>query len=231
MSFHFEHEDADLQQNVPAECTPKAGLRVCAVSLGNIGANCYLLTDEASGDCAVIDPGFSGKRLDRLAESAPPQNIKLIILTHRHFDHILGVASLKQQTGAQVAIHHLDAPALTDPQLSLSRLVGKQQPVDPDILLCDGDVLPLGSLTLQILHTPGHTEGGICILCGDALFTGDTLFLGDIGRTDLPTGDYSALLDSIAKLGRLPGNLTVYPGHGPQTTLEHERKFNQYMKL
>jgi len=208
-------------------------LIIKSAEIGMIKTNCYLLTDEQTGDSAVIDPASPGRGLNEFIAGIAPEKIKYIILTHRHFDHVLGVRELKQTTGAQIAIHRLDGDALFDPAVSLSRRTEAkgQPPLHADILLEDGMALTLGGHTLEIIHTPGHTAGGVTIRCGDMLFTGDTLFRGDCGRTDLPTGDYGAIMRSLQKLKALPGDYKVYPGHGPASTLEWERRNNTYMHL
>lgn len=198
--------------------------------LGNLESNCYIVTDPETGETAVIDPGFAQ---NSLMDALMPirEQVRLILLTHRHFDHIMGAAAVKELTGAKIAIHALDAAGLQSPKDSLAFYGGehfgkKQVAVEPDILLSDGDTVPLGSLRFRVIHTPGHTAGSICLVCGDVLFSGDTLFYESVGRTDFPTGNYGALMNSFKKLAALEGDFRVLPGHYEETTLEHERRHN-----
>lgn len=161
-----------------------------------------------------IDPGCNP---DKIMEAIKDANadVKLIIDTHGHWDHIGANVPIQQQTGAKILIHKLDEPMLTDPELNLRKLfLGKGDGGKADRLLEEGDIIELGDLRLQVIHTPGHTEGGICLLCEDLLFTGDTLFRLSVGRSDLPGGDKTALLASLAnKLKPLDDSLKVLPGH------------------
>ena len=197
-------------------------MKISVLQVGPIGTNCYLLEDESTNAAAVIDPGGEGARiLDRA--KADGVEIKLILLTHAHFDHTGGVAELCQALpGVPVYLHPADAA-----------LLGTQ--VFPAIGVDtmpygEGDTLTLGSLTISVLHTPGHTPGGVCLQAGEALFTGDTLFQGSMGRTDFPGGSYEQLMASLKRLGQLPGDYHVLPGHMGASTLETERKTNYYMR-
>ena len=208
-------------------------MQIRTLTLGPLETNCYILTDPETGDTAVIDPGLDEEQLLDLCKPIAKQ-IKWLLLTHSHFDHIMGLAALKELTGAPVAVHRLDADGLTDPRASMYRMCAQyyahpQQPAPPDRLLEDGDELPLGGGRIRVLHTPGHTVGGVCFLTDDALFSGDTLFAGGVGRTDFPGGDYSALRESLQRLAALEGDLRVFPGHGPATTLGRERRENPYI--
>ena len=197
-------------------------MKISVLQVGPIGTNCYLLEDESTNAAAVIDPGGAGGRiLDRA--KADGVEIKLILLTHAHFDHTGGVDELcKALPGVPVYLHPADA-----------QLLGTQ--VFPAIGVDtvpygEGDTLTLGSLTISVLHTPGHTPGGVCLQVEDALFTGDTLFQGSMGRTDFPGGSYEQLMASLKRLGQLPGDYHVFPGHMGASTLETERKTNYYMR-
>ena len=208
-------------------------IKVETLTLGPMANDTYIVTDEATGDVAVIDPSF---RVRALLESVASikGKVKLILLTHRHFDHLLGAAALKELTGAKTAIHALDKDGLTDPEISRATFQGRlsgdvQTSLPADILLADGDTLQLGETQITVLHTPGHTEGSVCFITGDSLFTGDTLFAGGIGRTDLPTGDSSAMCQSLRKIAALDGALAVYPGHEEATTLAAELANNPYL--
>lgn len=203
-------------------------MKVETLPLGELGANCYFVT--INGETAVIDPGADVSALrEKLAEYEG--KVKYILLTHRHADHVMGTAAAKRLTGAQVVISQADAEGLSDPRVSLANVISRipQECLTADMLVDEGDTLPLGGEELRVMATPGHTVGGVCFLIGDALFSGDTLFRENCGRTDLPTGDYPTILRSLARLAALEGDYTVYPGHDMQTTLEHERKHNPYM--
>jgi hydroxyacylglutathione hydrolase len=158
--------------------------------------------------------------------------IRLIVNTHGHSDHIEALAGVKQMAAAEVAIHRLDAPMLGDAMLSGAATWGfSHDPVGADRLLEEGDVITLAGseLRLAVLHTPGHTPGSICLLGERALFSGDCLFAGGIGRVDLPGGDERAMMRSLGRLAGLDPALTVYPGHGPATTIGREVKGNPWL--
>lgn len=197
--------------------------------LGVYQANCYIVTDEKDNETAVIDPGGDFDQLKRYIEH---NNLKVryIILTHGHGDHIGALAELKEYTKAPVCINENDSSMLKDSRRNLSRLIGgKGVEIETDLKLKDGDVLELGDTKLEIIHTPGHTKGGICIRCGNVLFSGDTLFACSIGRTDLEGGSYEEILSSIKnKLFILPEDTEVYPGHGAATTIKTEKKHNPF---
>ncbi len=194
------------------------------------GTNCYLIWDEKNGEGAVIDPADT--RVLRFAEENGI-SLKYIILTHCHFDHIGGVKAVAEQTGAKIAIHSYDAEGLTDNEINLGQFVGGDfVQKKADILLSDGDVLEIGDIKLEILHTPGHTPGGIGILADKSvLFSGDTLFRRSIGRTDFPGGSYSVIVNSIkTKIFTLPEDIPVYPGHEAPTTIGEEKENNPYIR-
>lgn len=203
-------------------------MTIRCLPLGALQANCYLLSDE-EGATAVIDPGDeAGTILEtvRAGELA----VEAILLTHAHFDHILAADELRRETGAPVYVYETDAPALADPRRSLTVLAkGGAGPLRADHLLKDGEELRVGRLTVSVLHTPGHTPGSCCFLCGDALFSGDTLFAGSIGRTDFPGGDDQAMAASLRMLAALEPGIRVFPGHGESTTLSKERMENPYL--
>lgn len=191
------------------------------------GANCYLIkTDSAA---IVIDPFEADDRIiEFLKENSGLE--KYILLTHCHFDHILGADELRDLFGAQIVIGEPDGIGLNDTSVSLSCWAGfVQKPFSADILVRDGDVLKLGGTDFYVMHTPGHTAGSVCYMAEDVIFTGDTLFEGSVGRTDFPTGDPAALNASLEKLKSLGKDYTLYPGHGVPTTLYREIKTNPYM--
>jgi glyoxylase-like metal-dependent hydrolase (beta-lactamase superfamily II) len=201
------------------------------LTVGPIQANCYVLGCEETREAAVIDPGEEGDRiLQTLAEDRLV--LKYIINTHGHFDHAGANARLKKATGADILIHSLDAHML--PQLSdNAMLFGLESDNSPpaDRTLEHGDTVSFGTVTLEILHTPGHTEGGISLCTGKAVFAGDTLFAGSVGRTDFPGGDMEILKRSIRdRLFTLDDDVTVYPGHMDITSIGAEKKYNPFVR-
>ena len=194
-------------------------------------ANTYLLLDEKSGEAAVIDPGlFTGE----VESAAGEYNIKYILLTHGHFDHIIGAYALRQATGAAAAIHTLDAPCLYDSKKSLADDVERitQQPFNADVLFNDGDCFYLGENEIKVMHTPGHTQGSVCFIIESerTILTGDTLFCLTVGRTDFAGSSAKALVESVKKLIALDGDYRVLPGHNRETTLESERIRNRFIR-
>lgn len=192
-----------------------------------LAANCYVV--HSGREAIIVDPGGEAPEiLDYLA--AHELQVVALVNTHGHADHIGGNHWFQEKTGAPVWIHRLDAPYLADESLNLARYVRQSFPaVKPGRLLEDGDEIVLGEKTITVLHTPGHTPGGISLYWEGHLITGDTLFRESVGRTDLPGGDGSVLRESLIKLGRLPLDTVVYPGHGEATTIEHEIRKNPYL--
>ena len=206
-------------------------MKIETFPVGIIDTNCYVVTDENSGESLVVDPGDMSAELESTLDG---KDIKYILLTHGHYDHILAAAGLKQKTGAPVAIGKEDADCLHDDDLSRAGLHFPllQQKIHADILLSDGSKLDFGGKKINVIHTPGHTPGGVCYIFEDerVIFSGDTLFRLSAGRTDFETGsDYDMAL-SLKTLASLSGDYAVYPGHGPATTLDFERKHNPYMR-
>lgn len=196
-----------------------------------MGANCYLVSGEKTKQAVLIDPGEGGKQILGWVRQYDVEVI-LIIITHAHFDHIGAVEDLRKELGVKVAVHEDDAEMLTSPRLNLSTFFGPGAVVSAaEILLKDNQELTVGEMKIKILHTPGHTPGGICLLTGQGLFSGDTLFDGSIGRTDFTGGNMDMLIKSIQeKLLVLDDELPVFPGHGPATTIGRERKLNPFLK-
>jgi len=198
--------------------------------LGPLQTNCYLLVCEETAHAAVIDPGAEGKKILEAVNKEGWQ-VKIIINTHGHGDHIGANLVVKETTGASLFIHQSDASYLSDPNKSLLGLMGdKSNNCTADKLLQHGDKLRVGEMELDIIHTPGHTPGGISIKAGNALFTGDTLFAGSIGRTDFPGGSLTQLLNAVKdRLLCLDDAVVVYPGHGPSSTIGEERLYNPFL--
>ena len=197
-------------------------MNIKTMQVGPLGTNCYLLEDEHTRAAAVIDPGGDGARIEAQLR-ADGAELKLILLTHAHFDHTGGVAELHAaHPEVPVFLHPADAARLGS---DVFPPIGA-----PTVPYGDGDVVKLGDLDIQVLHTPGHTPGGVCLLVGDALFTGDTLFQGSMGRIDFEGGSYEDIMASLARLAHLPGDFRVLPGHMDASTLERERKTNYYIR-
>lgn len=212
-------------------------LRVKQFQFSLFGVNTYLLIDEDTHDAAVIDPAMADaseqKRFDDYVRDSKAHIIE-IINTHLHLDHCFGENYVKDTYGVPVAAHVGDAPlgrAMTM-QYRKFHLPGASRPVEIDVDLADGDFIKIGKSQLQVIHTPGHTQGGISLYYakGKLLFSGDTLFHGSIGRTDLEGGDQDQLVDSIKnRLFTLPDDVTVLPGHESPTTIGQEKKYNPYV--
>lgn len=193
------------------------------------GENTYIVGDEKSRKCAVIDPGADYKDVIKVLDKNSLQ-IEYIILTHGHGDHIAGVKELRKATGAKVVAHCDEAELLIDSKKNLSSSMrwGAQE-FEADVYVKDKEKLAVGDLKFSFIHTPGHTKGGMCIRVGDDMFTGDTLFAGSMGRTDFYGGDYKQMEKSLKKLAKYEDNVRVYPGHGPSSTLGKEKTTNPYM--
>ena len=193
--------------------------------VGPIAANCYIFGCANTKEAVIIDPGAEDAEIKRqVAELG--LSPKCVINTHGHGDHI----GANSKMGLPIFIHASDAQCLTDPVKNVSGMIGIPISSPPaSRLLDDGDTIEVGELVLEVLHTPGHTEGSICLRCEDVVFTGDTLFAEGVGRTDLPGGSEAKLMRSITeKLFTLPDDTKVYPGHGPATTIGHEKGHNPF---
>lgn len=200
-------------------------------AMGMMGANCYIISCPETKKAMVIDPGAEGKRIHRWVLDKGYQ-VEYILLTHGHLDHIGAVDELRDAFGAKVGIHAGDAGMLTDGRKNLSSQFGSLIEMKPaDFLLEDGQTITIGQLTLTVLATPGHSQGGVCFLTSDGLVSGDTLFAGSIGRTDFPGGSLEQLLEGInQKLMVLPEETRVFPGHGEETTIGREKRGNPFLK-
>ena len=191
-----------------------------SIKLGSYQTNCYIAWGKGADSCIVIDPGFEPERvLEQVRHWG--KSVAAILLTHGHFDHVGGVKQIAAETGCQVYICKEDLalnPRLTDGAIYYTDTYA------------EGDTLTLAGLKLQVLQTPGHTPGSVCLLCGDTMFCGDTLFAGTCGRTDFPGGSMAQMRQSLARLKALSGNFRVLPGHGEGSTLDEERMYNPYMQ-
>jgi glyoxylase-like metal-dependent hydrolase (beta-lactamase superfamily II) len=202
------------------------------LTVGPIQANCFIVGCEDTRKAAVIDPGDEADRiLMTLADAR--LTVDAIINTHGHFDHVGANKRLKTVTQAPILIHRLDAPMLS--QLAAHAAawgMSAENSPPPDRAIDQDDMISVGHLTFTVIHTPGHTPGGVSLVTDKAVFTGDTLFAGSIGRTDFPGGDYATLINSIQKkLFALADDVTVYPGHMDKTTIGQEKRFNPFAAL
>ena len=195
-------------------------LQVKTLPLGAYQTNCYLVWDENSATCVVIDPGYEPDTI-LLEAKKLGKEIAAILLTHGHFDHVGAVKDLVAETGCPVYLcpEDLSMPSqMTAGPLYYTNTYG------------EGDRLELAGLSFKVLHTPGHTPGSVCLMCENVIFSGDTLFWGSCGRTDLPGGSWSTIRVSLKRLAELSGDYDVYPGHGDATKLSFERNFNPYLR-
>lgn len=208
-------------------------MQVRQIKLSKMETFCYLVGDETSRTCALIDPAFDTDRLLAMAQDEG-YTITHVINTHRHADHCAGNADIIAATGAKLLAHEKDARHLGKLiNGALSRLVGGRPSPRADVHLQDNDTIAIGETVLQVLHTPGHTPGGICLYADGHVFTGDTLFVGAVGRTDLPGGSMKEMLNSIkTRIYTLPGDTRVWPGHDygeyPSSTVAVERDTNPF---
>lgn len=203
------------------------------LEVGNLSVFAYLL-GEAGGEALVIDPA---DEVDEILALAGRQKMKIqyILNTHAHVDHIMGNRAMKEKTGAKILIHEEDAPLLSKTPQGTLALFGARPSPPADQTVKDGEILQVGNIALRILHTPGHSPGGICVHVDQMVFTGDTLFVGAVGRTDLPGGSWPLMLQSIrTKLLTLPEETVVYPGHNygltPASTIGQERVQNPFLQ-
>ena len=199
-------------------------MEVKVLQVGPIGTNCYILEDEKARAAAIIDPGDEAGRILQVIED-DGVDVKYILLTHGHYDHTTAVPQLhKALPQAEIYIHRADANGAGSQLFPLAGQI-------PGLKFYDeGDTLALGDMTIQVLHTPGHSKGSVTLKVGDVLFCGDTLFAGSCGRTDLAGGSYAEIMASLKKLGQLPGDYHVCPGHDVTSTLERERRSNPSLR-
>ena len=215
-----------------AEIIEAGSAGIITLQVGALDVNCYLLFDRSSKQAFIIDPGGDFALIDKAMKGNDLKGM-YIVNTHAHFDHVSACGELKSTTGAPIALHGGDVELLTEAHEHAALWGVKIGPQpDPDIIMEHGSTLQAGSVTLDVLHTPGHTPGGVCLYYKDAgvLFTGDTLFAGSIGRTDLGGGSAETLLKSIKeRLLPLDDNVLVFPGHGPASTIGEEKELNPFV--
>lgn len=195
-------------------------LHIDTLTLGLYQTNCYIIREESSQSCCVVDPGYEPETVLSYLNTRN-LHLEATLLTHGHFDHVGAVKELMAQTDCRVYLCADDLsmpPMMTAGQLAYTHTYA------------EGDVLELAGLSIRVLHTPGHTPGSVCLLVDDALIAGDTLFAGSCGRTDLPGGDWATILKSLKRLAALEKDYTVYPGHGESTTLAAEKRYNPYLR-
>jgi hydroxyacylglutathione hydrolase len=198
--------------------------------VGPIMANCYIVGCKETHEASVIDPGDEAEKI-LLKLAALNLKVKYIINTHGHFDHVGANRKMKEATGADILIHDLDAPMLGSlVQAAASFGLKSENSPPPDKTVDDGDIITFGKISLKVIHTPGHSPGGISLYTPGVLFVGDTLFQGSIGRTDLPGGNFNTLKSSIQnKLFPLDDNCRVFTGHGPETSIGKEKRYNPFV--
>ena len=195
-------------------------LKLHTLTLGLYQTNTYIIHDEHSKTCCVIDPGYQANTiLDKIAELG--LTVEAILLTHGHFDHVGAVKDIVAETDCRVY--------LCSEELSMPRFITSGSLYHTHTY-GEADVLALAGLTIHIKHTPGHTPGSVCLLVEDTMFSGDTLFAGSCGRTDLPGGDWNTIQASLKRLASIEADLQVFPGHGESTTLAQEKQYNPYMR-
>jgi glyoxylase-like metal-dependent hydrolase (beta-lactamase superfamily II) len=206
-------------------------LQVESLIVGPLFSNCYIIYDDLEKIGAVIDPGDDE---DNILDVIKELGIKIIYIlaTHGHFDHVGAVASIKKAFNAEFLVHEGDFFFIEDGENAARRWgIDIEQPPKPDRFIEDGDKIKIGKFELKVIHTPGHSPGGVCFLYDRMLFGGDTLFQGSIGRTDFRKGSFEALKNSIRKrLYLLPDDTIVYTGHGPATTIGDEKKYNAFVR-
>lgn len=205
-------------------------MQLMRIIVGPLQVNCFILADDATKEAIIIDPGDDGREILKYVADQK-LTVRYIVNTHAHFDHVGANKAVKDATGAQLLLHEADAPVLATVSQH-ARMFGMSAPASPpaDVFVKHGDAITAGGITLRVLHTPGHSPGGISLLGEGMVFTGDALFAGSIGRTDLPGGDLQTLLGAIkAHLLALPDDTMVFSGHGPASTIGDERRENPFL--
>ena len=204
-------------------------MKIDTIVVGALQVNCFIVYDEDSHDAIVVDPGDEAEKIIRLIEDRKLK-VSRIVCTHGHFDHVGAVTRLKEKTGAAVMLHKgdLDIYMRADKQGALWGFHIEQPPA-PDMFMVEGDEVAVGRFRLKVLHTPGHSPGGICLYGEGVILTGDTIFAGSVGRTDFPGGSLTELKRSFARIIALPPETRIFSGHGPLTTVKNEKEDNFFV--
>ncbi|MGQ9726648.1 MAG: MBL fold metallo-hydrolase [Candidatus Bathycorpusculaceae bacterium] len=209
-------------------------MHVRMFTVGELLTNCYVVSCEQTREALIIDPGFddiieAGKIFKFISDES--LKLKFVLNTHGHPDHTCGNGVVKEKFNVPILIHEFDAPMLGERgKMVADFLVFRNFSPKPDMLVHEGDLVKFGKIILRVMHTPGHSRGGISLLGYKEVFTGDTLFLGSIGRTDFPEGSEPDMMMSLKKLATLPDHFIVYPGHGPITTIGEEKRNNPFLQ-
>ena len=205
-------------------------MEIKTIITGQIEENCYLVCDE-NKHCMVIDPGDDYQHILKTIKENELL-VETIVLTHGHYDHVGAVNEIKQETGARVIAHEDEKELIAKSDMSLSRYVDPDFPIPAvDGYVKEGDVISVGNLSFTVMHTPGHTQGGMCLYREGILFSGDTIFQGTLGRWDFPTGNLSKLIHSITRrIFTLPDDTVIYSGHGEKTTVGAEKEHNEVLR-
>lgn len=224
----------NISQNEISIKNRRSKMDIEQVLVGHMAVFCYIVSCSETKEALLIDPGGDEERLVKMVEKKGLK-LKYIVNTHVHSDHTCGNARLKELTGAQIVIHEADAQLLDTYGKQISLQMGFTPSPPADITVKDGDTIDIGKVSLEVIHTPGHSPGGICLLCRGNLFTGDTLFVGGIGRTDLPGASHDQFMKSLQqRLMTLPDDTVVWPGHdyGPQpsSTIGLEKQVNPWLR-
>lgn len=209
-------------------------MKVQMFTVGELLTNCYVVGCEQTGEALIIDPGFDdGSEAEKIFSFIKEKSfsLKFILNTHGHPDHTCGNGIVKEKFNVPILIHEFDAPMLGERGKRVADFLGfRISSPKPDMLLHDGDIVKFGKITLRVMHTPGHTRGGISFIGDKEVFTGDTLFFGSIGRTDFPDSSEPDMRASLRRLATLPDHFIVYPGHGPITTIGEEKRSNPFLQ-
>ena len=207
-----------------------SNIKVARMVVGNLGTNCYLIYREESKETIIVDPADCGEQIFQKLQSQG-FTVSSILLTHAHFDHVLGASDLRRASGAKIYALEEERPLCENSETNVSAMVGRPCTIRPNAYLADGQELTLAGMTCKVIATPGHTAGSCCYYFEEAevLICGDTIFQESVGRTDLPTGSASQLVRSIReRIFTLPEETQLFPGHGDSTTVGHEKKYNPF---